>query len=232
MAHRFYGKYRGTVVNNIDPMFLGRILAEVPAVPGVTTSFAMPCVPYAGPNVGFYAIPAIGSNVWIEFEEGDPDHPIWSGCFWGTGEIPMPAGAPLSDTQIFQTGSVSIVFNSLPNGGGFSLTCNPAGAAGPLTLQFTAAGAAIGTGDASISISPDGIGLAIGATKISLDGVVLNAATTELQVAASMATVESAVVQVQGTVSVQGALSVEGPTLMDGGLNLTGGGTVDGKPLA
>lgn len=90
---KYYGKYRGTVVNNIDPLQIGRIQAIVPDVSNVMlSSWAMPCVPIGGIQMGMYAIPPIGSGVWIEFEQGDPDHPIWVGCFWGTAaEVPALA---------------------------------------------------------------------------------------------------------------------------------------------
>jgi len=89
---KFYGKYRGKVVSNLDPLQLGRIQVAVAAVPGIS-NWAMPCVPYAGMQAGIYAIPQIGTNVWIEFEAGDPDHPIWAGCFWG-GATAVPPDLP------------------------------------------------------------------------------------------------------------------------------------------
>jgi len=87
---KFFGKYRGTVINNIDPLQMGRIQAIVPDVSSVVpTSWAMPCVPLAGIQNGILALPIIGSGVWIEFEQGDPDYPIWVGCYWGSAaEIP------------------------------------------------------------------------------------------------------------------------------------------------
>ena len=90
---RFYGKYRGTVVNNIDPMQIGRIQAIVPAVSGVVpTSWAMPCLPSAGINTGVFTVPQVGAGVWMEFEQGDPDYPIWTGGYWGTAaEVPVLA---------------------------------------------------------------------------------------------------------------------------------------------
>jgi hypothetical protein len=89
-ADRFYGKYRGLVTDNQDPMQIGRIQASVPEVLGeVRTGWALPCAPYAGTSSGFYAIPPVGAGVWIEFEAGDPSRPIWSGAWWGTGEVPM-----------------------------------------------------------------------------------------------------------------------------------------------
>ncbi|MFC1457165.1 phage baseplate assembly protein V [Microvirga arabica] len=90
---KFYGKYRGTVVNNIDPMMTARIQAIVPDVSNVMlTSWAMPCLPVAGVQTGMYTVPLIGSGVWIEFEKGDPDYPIWTGCFYGSAaEVPALA---------------------------------------------------------------------------------------------------------------------------------------------
>ena len=92
-SKKFYGKYRGTVINNIDPMLIGRIQVMVPDVSSfVPTSWAMPCVPVAGIQNGTYAVPIIGSGVWVEFEQGDPDYPIWAGCFWGSAaEVPAMA---------------------------------------------------------------------------------------------------------------------------------------------
>jgi uncharacterized protein involved in type VI secretion and phage assembly len=92
-APPLYGKYRGMVVNNIDPMQIGRIQAMVSDVAGlVPGTWAMPCVPAAGINTGFFTVPMIGAGVWIEFERGDPDYPIWVGGFWGTAaELPLMA---------------------------------------------------------------------------------------------------------------------------------------------
>lgn len=106
-ADRFYGKYRGIVTLNVDPMNMGRIQAMVPDVLGeIPSTWAMPCVPYTGlPSAtfsGFYMIPPPGAGVWIEFEAGDTSHPIWTGCFWGASQIPMDAnmtqGLPTSKT--------------------------------------------------------------------------------------------------------------------------------------
>jgi hypothetical protein len=87
---RFYGKYRGVVTDVDDPGSLGRLRANVPAVlDDVESPWALPCVPYAGPNQGLYAIPPVGAGVWIEFEAGDPSRPIWCGAWWADGELPQ-----------------------------------------------------------------------------------------------------------------------------------------------
>jgi uncharacterized protein involved in type VI secretion and phage assembly len=90
---RYVGKYRGTVVNNVDPMQLGRLQAIVPDVSTVMlTSWAMPCVPVGGIQTGVFTVPPIGAKIWVEFEQGDPDFPVWTGSFWGTAaEVPALA---------------------------------------------------------------------------------------------------------------------------------------------
>lgn len=94
VPQRYLGKYRGTVVNNVDPLKIGRIMATVTDVSGVIpTSWAMPCLPVAGINSGVFTVPQIGSGVWIEFEQGDPDYPIWTGCFPGSA---LPTDLPIA----------------------------------------------------------------------------------------------------------------------------------------
>jgi hypothetical protein len=110
-GQRFYGKYRGTVLNNIDPQRIGRIIAIVPAVSLLLpTSWCMPCYPVAGKLMGISYVPQIGSGVWIEFEGGDPDYPIWTGCFWGT-DAEMPSDAKMTSVTNNPL-SPSIVLNT------------------------------------------------------------------------------------------------------------------------
>ena len=92
-AKKFFGKYRGTVVNNVDPLQMGRLQAMVPDVSNVMlTSWCMPCLPVGGIQTGVFTVPPIGSGVWVEFEQGDPDFPVWTGCFWGSAaEVPALA---------------------------------------------------------------------------------------------------------------------------------------------
>jgi uncharacterized protein involved in type VI secretion and phage assembly len=92
-ANKYFGKYRATVINNIDPMRKGRVQVQVPDVHSLTPStWAMPCLPVAGLQAGFYTTPPIGAGVWVEFEQGDADYPIWVGAFWGSSaEMPTLA---------------------------------------------------------------------------------------------------------------------------------------------
>lgn len=90
---RYFGKYRGLVQDVDDPENMGRIVAQVPEVYGQEYSpWALPSVPFAGKNHGFVALPEVGDGVWIEFEAGDLSRPIWTGCWWASGEMPASAG--------------------------------------------------------------------------------------------------------------------------------------------
>jgi Type VI secretion system/phage-baseplate injector OB domain len=120
-AIRFYGKYRGLVLDNIDPQQIARIIVQVPDVLGLSpSSWAMPCVPMAGLQAGCFMVPAIGSQVWVEFEQGDPDYPIWVGGFWGTfAEVPGdnsgPPGVPKEQNIVLQTtGQNSMMLSDAP----------------------------------------------------------------------------------------------------------------------
>jgi len=81
---KYYGKYRGFVVDVEDPEMRGRVRVRVPSVLGeAETAWALPCVPYGGgADYGFFAVPPVDSQVWVEFEEGELAQPIWSGTFW------------------------------------------------------------------------------------------------------------------------------------------------------
>ncbi len=107
VEHTFLGKYRGLVIDNDDPEQLGRLKAQVPSVLGdaVVTGWALPCTPYGGmENQGWFAVPDVGAGVWIEFEEGDLEFPIWTGTFWskpgGTTEVPIANGADGAETDV------------------------------------------------------------------------------------------------------------------------------------
>lgn len=96
VEHRFFGKHRALVVDNDDKEHLGRLKVQVPSLLGdqVVTGWAAPCVPYGGgPDRGMLFVPEIGDGVWVEFEEGDLEFPIWVGTFWSkpddTSEVPL-----------------------------------------------------------------------------------------------------------------------------------------------
>lgn len=155
-THKFYGKYRGTVINNLDPEQRGRIMAMVPDVLGLTpSSWALPCVPLAGKLEGTFMVPQIGAAVWIEFEQGDSDYPIWTGGFWGSvAEVPTLALAPPpippgQNIVIQSTGQNMLVVSDAP----------PTPVSGGIILKSTT-GAMIVVNDSGIYIT-NGKGAAI-----------------------------------------------------------------------
>lgn len=93
LESRHYGKYRGQVTDNADPSALGRVKAKVPRLlDDVELGWALPAFAYGGmAEQGFFAVPDIGAGVWIEFEEGDLSYPIWTGTWYGSGQIPASA---------------------------------------------------------------------------------------------------------------------------------------------
>lgn len=157
-----FGKYRGKVVDNIDPLKLGRLTVIVPAVSDLPISWAMPCVPYAGRNVGFFALPPIAANVWIEFEGGDLDYPIWTGCFWGDGELPVKSAVPTS--KVIKTETVTLEINDLLN----SVSLEALTPAGPIKLDHGPDGIALTIGAASLKVTSQGVDLAMPPSTLSV----------------------------------------------------------------
>jgi len=162
---KFFGKYRGKVENNLDPLQQGRLQVSCPAVLGEgSLSWAMPCVPFAGSGKGFFALPPKGANLWVEFEGGDPDYPIWSGCFWGLGEV--PAQPALEQMKMIKTDSITLTLSDLPGIGGFTLEVNPPAVATPLKMVFNAQGIELTNGAASIKLTPVSVSVNNGALEV------------------------------------------------------------------
>jgi uncharacterized protein involved in type VI secretion and phage assembly len=162
---KYLGKFRGTVVNNVDPLQIGRLQVMVPDVSNVIpTTWAMPCLPLAGMQMGLHAVPPVGSGVWVEFEQGDPDYPIWVGCWWGSvAEVPplALAGLPASPNIVLQTsGQNSLVISDLP------------GPTGGFTLK-TRSGAMLSVSDLGITISNGQAVITLIGPTVSINGTAL-----------------------------------------------------------
>jgi uncharacterized protein involved in type VI secretion and phage assembly len=150
-----YGKFRGIVLDNVDPLQIGRVTAQVPDVLGATASgWALPCVPAAGMQSGLFIVPPVGSQVWVEFERGDPAYPVWTGGFWASAaDVPAlataPAAPPPGQNIVLQTtGQNAIV-----------LSDSQAAAAGGILLK-NATGAVIAVNASGIYLS-NGRGAAV-----------------------------------------------------------------------
>ncbi len=252
---KYYGKYRGKVLDNIDPDDLGRIIAYVPNVPGSKTNFAMPCVPYAGPGVGLYTLPPIDANVWIEYEGGDPNFPIWSGCFWGPDEIPLIEFAD-PFTKIFKTDFITMILNDTPDKGGFTLECYPEAVGNLLTMLFNSEGITIicpeskitmtkasitsTVPESIISITPENIKATVPESIVTMTAENISAEIppTSVNMTGETITVETPEIDVTAeasievespTTSITGSVEIEGAVSIEGETNVVGALTVEGE---
>ena len=138
----FHGLYPGKVENNIDPLNMSRILVSVSDVGGsAVLSWALPCLPVTGTNMGMFTVPPNGAAVWVEFVRGDTDWPVWLGGYYGNGEAPslsrnVPPG--ISGITLQTAGSNGLVISDAPGGG---------------ILIQTAGGAKISVTDTGITLS-------------------------------------------------------------------------------
>ena len=161
----YYGKYRGIVTDVDDPNNQLRIRATVPAVLGEhACGWAMPAAPFAGDGHGVVLLPKVGSGVWIEFEAGRLDSPIWSGAWWAEGERPDPQGAAVR-VLVSEKGHKLILDDEndelkLVHGSGPEIT-------------MTADEIVLSCGSCEITIGNDSISLNNGQIKIGLAGVSL-----------------------------------------------------------
>lgn len=157
----YFGKYRGKVENNLDPLQQGRVQVSCPAVLGDgRLSWAMPAAPFDG----FFMVPATGTNIWVEFEGGDPDYPIYTGCFWDAGRAPAQPAIP--QMKVLRTDGLTLTINDLPGAGGLTIEVSPPIVATPLKIALTAAGIELSNGAASVKLSPASVSLNNGALEV------------------------------------------------------------------
>jgi hypothetical protein len=235
VRRRFFGKYRGSVLENVDPLFQARLLVSVPDVFGLlSSSWAMPCVPMTGPFAGVFVRPPIGGDVWVEFEQGDPQMPIWVGGFWATGEV--PATAEIASVTVPPTNAVITL--ETPSAS-ISITDIPLGPLGNICIRYGP--------DTLITLDPTGIRMAapsveIIAPLISMTGDVTIEGTVEVVGDVTLIGATEAVGDVEiagattalGDVNAVGALNVAGDLAAAGAVNVVGnvliGGLLNGLP--
>ncbi|MEM9267102.1 MAG: phage baseplate assembly protein V [Cyanobacteria bacterium P01_F01_bin.13] len=142
----FYGKYCGVVKDNQDPEMRGRIRAQVIDVFGDQNSgWALPALPYAGNQVGLFLVPPMDANVWIEFQNGDPEYPIWTGCFWARGEAPAVPALP--QIKMLKTDVGTVTLDDTPGTGGVTIETTAG-----MKIMLTSMGIEITNGQGKIQI--------------------------------------------------------------------------------
>jgi hypothetical protein len=171
----YFGKYRGTVTNPVDTAMMGRITATVTVGGSPLTVVANACTPFAGPGCGFYAIPPQGAGVWIEFEEGDLDRPIYTGCYWREGEIqamltpdtPAPSAATAPDTLVLRTPLARLKMNIKTGEMSLESLIPPSTPGTPTAVHFSKTSVEITYGPTS-SIKLDASGVSINGTALQV----------------------------------------------------------------
>lgn len=116
----FLGKFRATVSDNRDPLMKARVRVKAVDVYGEEESgWALPALPYTGDGVGLFLVPPAGASVWVEFEHGDPDYPIWAGGFWSETEVPASPG--VAEKKVLKTDTATITLDDTPGAGGVTI---------------------------------------------------------------------------------------------------------------
>jgi cytoskeletal protein CcmA (bactofilin family) len=221
---RFFGKYRGRVLDNVDPLLMGRIMPDVPDVPGMLLNWAMPCVPYAGPGVGFLALPPIGAAVWIEFEGGDPTYPIWAGGFW---ELPeeMPTVPAIPERKIWKTEFITIMLDDTPDEGGLTIKLIEPVAPTITTMSFDVEGVSLKVPESTILVTPETISASIPPAEVSMTAEVI-----EVEIPATTITIDGESIVIETPeMDITANVSIEGPVEITGNVEITGAVEITGN---
>ncbi len=159
-------------------------------MPGTALSWALPCVPYAGQEVGFFALPPPGAMVWIEFEGGDPSLPIWTGCFWQEGQLSWP---PLPTVKILKTRAITLMLDDTPGEGGLTAIVQPPAVEVPVTLRLGATGITLETGGALFHLGPEALNAVVedGTLTLTAEEATLGVAAAQIILTPETVTVEA-----------------------------------------
>ena len=124
----FAGKHRGIVVDNADPLRLGRLKIRIEAAYGCqpvdVLPWAWPCLPYGGMlQMAFFGIPEVGAGVWVELQwkdgQPDPTLPVWTGTWFAQSETPEEVVGDPEDAHYYKvlktTSGHSLTFCDKPD---------------------------------------------------------------------------------------------------------------------
>ena len=111
--NQFFGKYRAVVVEISDPLKSGRIRVACPELFGNNlSSWCLPCIPVASDDSGDFCLPSIGESVWIEFEKGNINSPIYSGGWFSPIKTPLGDYDENTPQRIISFGNVALIFSN------------------------------------------------------------------------------------------------------------------------
>jgi uncharacterized protein involved in type VI secretion and phage assembly len=161
-----HGKYRGRVVSNDDPLGLGRVQISCPALLGSgRQSWALPSLPYAGPAVGLFLVPPVDADIWVEFEGGDLDRPIWTGCFWSSSDD-VPADPAVASTKLLKTDGLTLTVDDSSGSGGVTLEVASPAVSQTVTITLSSSGIELSTGSSNVKITSSSVSVNDGALEV------------------------------------------------------------------
>jgi cytoskeletal protein CcmA (bactofilin family) len=235
----YFGKYRGKVLSTQDPTVSGKLLCTVATLPGMLLNWATPCTPYAGLGQGLFALPEEGSDVWIEFEGGDPEKPIWTGSYWEPGLEPVvPELSPEAPELINALSSkfCSLALNDTPGVGGLSLSAGGPVAEIPVKVKLDATGFSVTVGELELTMNPEsGIVLRAGEATVTLTAESLLCEAPDIGMTGEGGIDITGPTEITGDVNVVGPVEIEGPTSISevaevgGALTVAGDASVEGE---
>jgi hypothetical protein len=228
-----HGKYRGKVVSTEDLTMSGKLLCFVPALPGMLLNWATPSVPYAGIEQGMFALPEEGADVWIEFEGGDPNQPIWTGGYWEEDLEPVvPELSPEAPelVNVLRSKFCTVILNDTPGVGGITMLADDPAVDLPVTFTMSSLGVVFNVGELTLTMNPEvGITLTAGESVYTLtpETATTEAPTIDMTAEAEV-NITAPATTVEGDASVTGPLEVEGATTMLGEASVGGNFSVEG----
>jgi uncharacterized protein involved in type VI secretion and phage assembly len=187
---KYFGKYRGTISSNDDPCKLGRVRAIIPAVFGDKESgWALPCAFLGGEKVGFLCIPPVGAEIWVEFEAGNCDVPIWSGCFWTENNM---LKAESVDIRILKTAFATITLNDTSEEKGITIETSN------VKIVLDKNGIELSNKGPKIILDKNGIELSNETSKVVLDknGIELSNKSQKIQLGSSNVSINNGALEV------------------------------------
>lgn len=124
VTQKYYGKYPGLVCDNTPPgndpenkgkIHRGEIQVQVPGILEETEGGTgeQPIVVWAKPcfHPGYFVMPEVGAQVWVEFVAGDINVPVWTGVWYPLEQAPQTVTdeAPTDRQKIMRTASGHVI---------------------------------------------------------------------------------------------------------------------------
>ncbi len=208
---KYYGVAVGTVINPLDPFFLGRVQVQLPMIDSLDLSpWCRIASPMAGPLHGFYFVPNLNDQVLVAFEQGDINSPYIIGSLWNATNMP-PLQSPVPQIRAIRTlAGNQIVFTEVPPSVTIqtgptppSVLPSPPTPTGPYqTIMMSTAGIQIMSPTPIQIMSPAGIQIIAGTNIINLtpDGITITGAPNLNLVAAGTLNITGTAVNITGGV--------------------------------